>query len=364
MSESKSKRIFYYDAVRALAILSVIIIHVFNSTWVFTKSGYAPFPSIQWLFSCFLGSGFRTGVCLFLMLTGALSLGRKWNVGEFFKKRLPRIIVPFIFWGLILSLIYILISYMYPNFLHTVDAFTLKEAVKYIANTYLCINKGFTPYWYVWMIIGVYLILPVFNKWVLNSNLDELEYFLIIWLITCIFDFTVFIELPIELSYFTGPIGLVVAGYYFSKTERKLFNSPYWSLLIVIIGFASAAIMCYLFSTTKHTYIMDRYSIMNITLSIGLFLLFKNFSKFNFHPDFLYNPDGIFRKLVFSLATYSYGMYLVHRFFMHLIHKYFKHTLGYFSLVALMFFATLILTWGLLVILNRIPYVNRVIGVK
>ena len=41
----KSKRIFYFDALRAMAIIAVIVIHVFSETMVLFKYGQLPFHS-------------------------------------------------------------------------------------------------------------------------------------------------------------------------------------------------------------------------------------------------------------------------------------------------------------------------------
>ena len=76
----KSKRIFYFDALRAMAIIAVIVIHVFSETMVLFKYGQLPFHSGGWLFEDVLGVCFRFGVDLFLMLAGALSLGRDWDI--------------------------------------------------------------------------------------------------------------------------------------------------------------------------------------------------------------------------------------------------------------------------------------------
>ena len=363
MTQTKSKRIFYFDALRAFAILAVIIIHIFNSSRFMTTPQYAAIPSLNWFISCFLGSTFRVGVPLFLMLSGALSFGRDWNVKSFLKKRLPRITIPFVFWGFVLSLFIVVFSY-YFTFVHTIDPFNLNNFVHYLYHSYMAVNKGFTPYWFFWMIFGLYLIMPLINKWILISEPEELEYFLCIWLITCVFDFTLFKVFPIELYYFSGPVGLVIAGYYFANTKRKIFNSPYWALLICIIGFGMSAASMYILSDTHTTFLMDRWSIMNVILSIGFFLLFKNFSKFNFHPKFLYNPDGAFRKIVLSLATYSYGMYLVHRVVMEIVYRYFKNNLGYIPFILVLFFTTLFITWAIMAVCNRIPYLNELIGVK
>ena len=43
----------------------------------------------------------------------------------------------------------------------------------------------------------------------------------------------------------------------------------------------------------------------------GVFLLFKNFEKFNINFDKIKPIEEAFRKLVAYLARYSYGIYLI-----------------------------------------------------
>ena len=97
MTVAKSKRIFYFDALRTLAILSVIIVHVYAVTRIHVMADYGMIPSLRWIFSQIAGNCFRIGVPLFLMLAGALSLGRVWTIRDFLGKRIPRIVGPFVF---------------------------------------------------------------------------------------------------------------------------------------------------------------------------------------------------------------------------------------------------------------------------
>ena len=53
------------------------------------------------------------------------------------------------------------------------------------------------------------------------------------------------------------------------------------------------------------THYNDRLSIYVVIETIGIFLLFKNFNKFNLNIGFLNNPDSIFRKAAFSLVKYK-----------------------------------------------------------
>ena len=176
----KSKRIFYFDALRAMAIIAVIVIHVFSETMVLFKYGQLPFHSGGWLFEDVLGVCFRFGVDLFLMLAGALSLGRDWDIKTFLGKRLPRIVIPFLFWGFVLSSLLLIFTVVFPDFywLHDQIAAFLSPVgfLKTLYLFYMAKAICSAPYWFFWMILGTYLIMPIFNKWVANSEMGELEY--------------------------------------------------------------------------------------------------------------------------------------------------------------------------------------------
>ena len=122
MTVAKSKRIFYFDALRTLAILSVIIVHVYAVTRIHVMADYGMIPSLRWIFSQIAGNCFRIGVPLFLMLAGALSLGRVWTIRDFLGKRIPRIVGPFVFWSLVTGAIAVIISYYFGfTFINSFD---------------------------------------------------------------------------------------------------------------------------------------------------------------------------------------------------------------------------------------------------
>ena len=271
---------------------------------------YGVLPSPVWFIFDFMILDFRTGVVLFLMLSGALSLGREWSIRSFLGKRLPRIIAPFLFWGFVLSILMISVAYVFH--IGWIKTFDIKGILDYIYNAYLCHSKGFYQYWFFWMILGTYLIMPIFNKWIYHSSFKEIGYFLAFWLITCIFDFTIFQQFPLKLNYFVSPIGVVVLGYYLRFNDNKLLNNPYFDIFLIVIATAMMMIISYMFSTPKDIYTFNRYSIFYVIEVTGIWMLFKNFNKLNFNIKFISNPDGIFRKFCSTLAKYSYGMYLTH----------------------------------------------------
>lgn len=369
---TKSKRIFYFDALRALAIISVILIHIYTVTRGYVLSGYGTVPSFEWIYTQFIGNSFRIGVDLFLVLSGALSLGRDWTIKSFLSKRLPRIISPFLFWGIVLSITLISLSYFF-NYPY-IQSFSLMSILSFIYNAFMAKSIGFAPYWFFWMILGTYLIMPIFNKWILHSDLKELEYFLSIWLLTCLFTFTLKTDFPVKLIYFFSPIGLVVLGYYLRYTERKILNNPYFGILLIVLSSLSMLAFSYLFSTNHSFYNFDRYSILTAIEVIGVFILFKNFDKFNLNflkdeKSWLYrifvDKNSIFKKFTFTLAKYSYGLYLIHTAILSILYRSisFSH-FNYTSYFLFLFVMDVLISVLVMSLLSRIPHVKDLIGAK
>lgn len=134
----------------------------------------------------------------------------------------------------------------------------------------MCKAPGSALYWYFWMVFGVYLIMPILNKWVKHSDLSELEYFLALWLIS-IFDYTLMQPCPIKLSYFTSPAGLVVLGYYLRNTDRKLFNSLSASVAVIISSTLVMFVYSYFYADSV-SFSFHRYSILVVFEATGVFV--------------------------------------------------------------------------------------------
>ena len=291
MTKTKSKRIFYFDALRALAILSVVNFHIFNGALTeYIVDQFAANPSLSWILTDVMVNCGRLGVVLFLMLSGALSLGRSWSIKTFLGRRIPRIVWPYALWTVFFIIVYMILSYFF-NF-PIVKSFEVNAVLDFIYKMALGINRAGNHLWFFWMIIGTYLIMPIFDKWIANCDLKEVEYFLCIWLVTCLFTFTLRVDFPIALNYFTGAIGFVVLGYYLRHTERKLLNNVYFDIFLIIAVSVCAVVCSYLLSSPIQLYKFDRYSIFMALEVIGVFLLFKNFHQLNLNMNFLTQPAG------------------------------------------------------------------------
>ena len=154
--KTKKERIFYYDFLRAFAIIAVIICHVEHFFGPLTT------PSQIIAEMTFKDIG-MIGVPIFLMISGALLLNREYpSLEKFLKKRFARIVYPFIFW-IILILGQLYLHGYYPKFIWNV--FIGEPSIT----------------WYFWILIGIYLFIPVLNSFIKDYEIKGAEYFLAIW---------------------------------------------------------------------------------------------------------------------------------------------------------------------------------------
>jgi len=95
----------WIDNLRVLATISVIFLHV--SASVTAKFGSISF--ITWTIGNIYNSSVRFCVPIFVMITGALLLPKDYEISDFLKKKFIRVVLPFVFWGIIylLFLVYV-----------------------------------------------------------------------------------------------------------------------------------------------------------------------------------------------------------------------------------------------------------------
>lgn len=351
-----TKRIFYFDALRALAILCVVLLHVTGHLGEMMHYDLSTIYSLSGVFETFANNFFRIGIALFLMLSGALLLGRDWDVKGFYKKRIIRIAKPFLFWSLVFSLTLIAASYFIPS-INFVNQFGILDMLKVFADTLLCRAPGSAVYWFFWMMLAMYIIMPVFNKWINDVDFTKIEYFLIVWAIYNLLAYTLMIPVPEAISFVISPIGFVVLGYYLRHTERKIFNNSLISIIMILLPAVIMLIYSYSVVDSTILFVFHRYSFLVMVEAIGVFCLFKTVDLSNTFP-------GTFKSIISSIAISSYGMYLIHSqiimIFRKILHISFNFTLTY-----LLFFAVgFILSWLIISILAKIPFIDDYIGVK
>ena len=336
-------RILYLDQLRALAIIGVIGIHV-SQHFQDSLTG-ASFLFIN-----------EFAIPVFLMISGVLLLNKEYNIHDFLKKRYPRIIIPFLFWGGMYIIFAILFQDMAFHFSSP------ETAMVFIVNMFLGIKGYVIHFWYVWLILSVYLFFPIINKWIKNSSFSEIKYFLIIWFITSIFTTFDIFYYNIDLRYFGGAIGFVILGYYLANDNNKIIGNIFlWPILF--LSSTVVRVVCYDLSIgTNH---ITMYSTVSVIQAVSFFLMIKNLNYnglFTKASSFMEN--GMIGSLTISLSRYSYGIYLIHVLFLLSFAILVDFANGSAILwIPLLIIVILLLSWIVLVILNRIPILNRITGI-
>ena len=341
----KDNRILWADSLRASATLAVIVLHV--SVSVEEKMGTIP---MSYLFAANIyDAAVRWCVPVFVMLTGTFALNNyDGNLINFLIKTFKRIILPFLFWSLI-----------YLFYYNGADLFENKISVAEkvsLIGTKLATGTA-DHLWFVYMIIGMYLLIPVLYRWVQQNNKAEQLFFIGLW------GFFLFAQplwekydIPFDNSYFTGFIGYLLLGNYLYKEPRKV-NSAL--LFLIFIGaLAYTCIRTYYLSADAgemNEKYFDNFMPNIALMSICIFLLFKN-NPMKF-PMFL-------RNIVKKVSLYSFGIYLVHILVLDVFLEYGNslsaiHPLCYIPLLSLF---CLLVSVVIIYIFNKIPYLRTCAG--
>lgn len=340
----KSVRLYYLDILKFIAIFGVIFIHL---------CGFSGHGEILNFRIVYFSEIFRFAVPVFLMITGALLLNKEISISNFLKKRFSRIVYPYLFWIMIT-----IITFLY------VSGSLLQDYPLIIINQFF--NASWS--WYFWMILGVYLCIPIINEFVLNKKLDGCKYIVILMIFASIF-YTVCTFLGyktfFELRFFVLPISYVILGYFLANYEFKISKNK-----IIFIS-----IMLFLISTLLKLSFHDSaifFSNENIFLDSGLdinfleiiqassiFLLFKNL-------NYSILDNNKIKSFVTSISRASYGMYLAHIVILIPISQIFKSltSTGTQTLLSiiLLSIAIFFVTWLLVLFVDKILKLHKFSG--
>ncbi|MFM7016471.1 MAG: acyltransferase [Bacteroidota bacterium] len=285
---SETKYTEWLDVVRFIATLAVITIHVV-APYLYL---YGHIPNSSWSFYNAVDSLTRFAVPLFVMLSGALLLNKTMAIAEFLRKRFTRILIPFLFWSVIYSAYHFILHFHEFN---TGFVYYFIDALSQGASYHL---------WYIYMLIGLYLTIPVLSRLITNSDDELLKYYLLIWLVgLMVSNFGFKLNKDLNIAVFTGYLGYLIIGYYI--THRSIHTNRLL-LFIVFIGsvfftFYKTNLQPILHGVFNGSYY--QYLSLNVVLaSVTLFIIIKQHLRLS---AFWMNKIKLANK-------YSFGIYLIH----------------------------------------------------
>lgn len=326
---SQNKREVWIDWMRTAACLMAILVHS-TEPFYLGGNGSLILNQADAFWASFFDSFVRACVPLFIVASSYLQFPLHYSTGEFVRRRTVRILIPFLIW----SLVY---------------AFVWGEPVSNLKSLMLNFNYSAGHLWFVYMLVGVYMLMPLLSPWAEKVGRNELLIYIGIWV------FSTFIPLirdwvssepmtfvygstgiprqalyPLwgEASwngyglfyYLSGFVGYLLLGLYFRKFVPELswkktiaVSLPCWltGFAITFGGFLRRVYETSGGSFPAEGVINDAVywetTWCNDTVGVALMtvawiLLFRKFK----------GEGAFYRKVLLPVSKASYGMYLSH----------------------------------------------------
>ena len=326
MEKTDKPRILYLDAARCAAILLIALNHAVNRSWVNYGAVTEEFHSISLpstILKALLTVASRYGVPLFLMITGALILRKRFETAEdvrrFYRHNWLSLLITSEIWFFLGFWFQVLVN---PGN-HMLAELGLGETLRACLKTLLFLDQvRFDSMWYVPMILSVYLVLPIFAVLLRHTALRRvliLPAALLLWtamLLPVINDYRSMFGLNVLSNYlyysnfFSEYLLYILAGWWVAEGGlRKLTDRT-------VIG---AALLCYLlctalqfwcYSSSDHLIDYDSPAIL-----LSAILAFECLRRY---------ADRLRRweRPITAVSRAAFALYLLHVFFLWPIHWY------------------------------------------
>ncbi len=336
------KRVYYYDRLRVLSAVAVVLIHICGAELF--RHGLGTYA---WQMCNILDSFARFAVPVFIMISGALFLNptKKVDIKSLYGKTLLRIVISFLFW----SIVYAVINYN-------------GNITDFVKNILL----GHYHMYFLFIIAALYAAVPVYRKICEDERL--MRYFLILCLV-----FTFLIPAAAKLPHMsiasdmldkakfnlvTGYSAYFVGGYYLSRMElSKKKRLIIYSL--GILAFFTTALFTRNASLQAGVVCEEYYSYFSgnvLVQSVAVFI----FGKYHLNSE----PKGkASKRLLEMLSKLTFGVYLSHVLILDALRSY-QPLKGLSSIPAYLLselLLTLLASGIISYILNKIPIVKKYI---
>ena len=351
----KSSPTAYLNVLRIFACLMVLTVHSGEFFYIAADGGVMP---VHHIWVNHYGSLMRACVPLFVMISGYLLLPIKESPLVFYKKRFTRLLIPFLVWSCIYAVV---------PFLLGTD--TAKKMLINIATIPVNLNWNAGHLWFVYMLIGIYLFIPIISPWVQTASQNFKLFFLAIWAFTLFLPFirTIFPDVLGEVPwnkyssvhYFSGYIGYLILGHYIKEYVRlSKYARAIIGLLMVAAGYiVTHEVFRHQWPTAKSVPELElswSFPTINVALmATGLFLLFSLIRiKTGWIEIFLAKVSGL-----------TYGIYLAHILILQQlfgpINGWLKEPVLVIPILAL---STFILTYLVIKVLSYLPGSKYIVG--
>lgn len=330
LSNQKNQHIVWLDVVRFIAMFTVVCCHCTDPFNFYP--GTAPNIGEIKLWGAIYGSVLRPCVPLFVMITGALLLPVRGDASTFYKKRIPRVFYPFLIWSVLYNLFPWITGLLGLNPQIILDFFpyageeVMRQSFSVFLEYILMIPFNFSilavHMWYIYLLIGLYLYLPVFSAWVEKASERAKLMFLLAWGVTLLLPYYYqFVSNYLwgtcswnsfgMLYAFAGFNGYLLLGHYLKNLEWSLKKTLTIGIPMFAVGYAVT------FLGFRHITALPEYtdemlelfftycSLNVVMMTIPVFMLAKKVKV---------NSERM-KKALANLTVCGFGIYMIHYFF-------------------------------------------------
>lgn len=335
----RRETIGWIDFLRVFAAFLVVFAHNCDSFIASFDKDYSTF-----LTGVFAGSLTRPCVPLFVMMTGVLLLPvTGTGLSAFYRKRIGRLVKPLVFWSLALPL-------AFWAYFSTVGGSTANPSIVAADfNTGGLINKLYTwifnfnfdttPLWYLYMLAGLYLVMPIMSAWLERAEKKDVGLVLKIWVATLFLPYLNMLA-PLlgyqgnygnmglfgvcdwniygTFYYVSGFVGYLLLAYYLSRWPLQWSWSKTWAvcLPLFLVGYAITS-GCYVWFQELYP---GNYAYLEIIwLFCGINVLMMTAPVFILVQKWNPGPSPLMARL----ASLSFGVYLCHFVFVYMAFDWF-----------------------------------------
>ena len=169
----------WIDWMRVAACLMVMVVH--RGSRILTEG------DAYW--SSFFDSFVRACVPLFVVASSYLQFPLHYSTGEFLRRRALRVLVPFLCWSIVYALAW-------------------GEPVENFRSLLLNFNYAAGHLWFVYMLVGIYLLMPMLSPWAERVGKRELQFYLLLCFATTLIPFVRALAADGAAPVIYGPTGI------------------------------------------------------------------------------------------------------------------------------------------------------------
>lgn len=178
----------WIDWMRVAACLMVMVVH---STEPFYLGGEGSriLTEGDAYWASFFDTFVRACVPLFVVASSYLQFPLHYSTGEFLRRRALRVLVPFLCWSIVYALAW-------------------GEPVDNFRSLLLNFNYAAGHLWFVYMLVGIYLLMPMLSPWAERVGKRELQFYLLLCFATTLIPFVRALAADGAAPVIYGPTGI------------------------------------------------------------------------------------------------------------------------------------------------------------